>query len=1111
MNTESDRPTLPASRRLWWRPAVAVALLVAAVAWLVQGPLTRFAVEKLVTWWGVQNGCEIRMGEVRGDLFRPLVIEGLELMTDDGTGLTIEEVRIFRAGPSRWSAGPFPLVRGVALRGVSGTLVVTRQADAVAVEAAPVSGWVGGSWPAFIEVGGADVQIVGREWSVDLRGAEVLLDEGQPGFVRTKAAEVQVGVWRKQFTDLQAVAVWQGGTVYLADLALAENVTVDTLSWRPTGEPAATLEARAFGGYIYADWSHSAAADTKAAWHALNLSLEEAREFAGVDGAARGTLGVAKLTFNGDPSRPWAGQLSVRLEAEDFAWRETEFAELTLGLSVAGRRVRINEAVLRQKANTLKLRGTGTLPVDRAAWREAPFDFEVSADVRELRALTRLLGPPWDGLSGGFTLEGRGAGRAADGEGWLKLRGWDLRARGVPSVSLQADLKMEGRDLKLVSLDAQSGVNFARGYGRLSLDEALTYQGRLELRVREVARYLEPLGRFAPDWAREGGVLLFWDGDGSAKSHSGVATLELVKFSGELNPVPVNAKLAASYSPGNIYVSRFLLDRGALSLSSTLYFGRKGLSVQGLQLFDGRTRLLHGELFLPLSLEAVLARRPWRETILEGGGVYAFLRSDDLDLGSLVQLFGQDTTLRGRVDVRLDAQGAWGEVEVDGRMAVAGLRAAFPALRIPDSRANVNFQLKNRRASVAASLQPGNGSPLRLQLAVPVFGETAAGGWTLFDEGAPWEAELEIPPTEVAAFAPRVAGLRMAAGSMRVALKASETLARPHLDGTVEWRNGRLEFPAGWQAMEDIEAQVLFAGTQAVLEETRGRMGAGTVEVAGRADFSDHRDVGWEVLLRGEDARVYENDDLRLQGAVDLVARGNNQGGVVEGTFGLDGGAVRRGMEIIPQLGAASGADDEAGGAPWRVTSEPLSAWQLNVRMRAEEPLPVGREGEGGLLRPELSLRGTLGEPLLLGTVRVERLTVGFPVRGRLDLSGAVHFTRVKPWMPVLDLTGRGEAGPYDLRAGAFGPMGERRLLLLSQPPLKSEQIVLLLTAGVVPVPLAADFTLLTPEAKMQAQPSWWDLEKIRGLLGWGRRVTDAETEEWSLGGEVLSYDWAWR
>ena len=413
---------------------------------------------------------------------------------------------------------------------------------------------------------------------------------------------------------------------------------------------------------------------------------------------------------------------------------------------------------------------------------------------------------------------------------------------------------------------------------------------------------------------------------------------------------------------------------------------------------------------------------------------------------------------------------------------------------------------------MAASLQPGHGSPLRLEMVVPVFGETPAGGWTLFDNGAPWEAELQIPPTEVAAFAPRVAGLRLTAGSVRVALKASETLTRPHLDGTAEWRNGRLEFPAGWQAMEDMGAQVIFAGTKAVLEETRARMGEGIVEMAGSADFSDPRNVGWELLLRGEEARVYENDDLRLQGAVDLVARGSNKGGVVEGTFGLDGSAVRRGFEITPQLGAAAGADDEAGGAPWRVTLEPLATWELNVKMLAEDPLPVGRGGEGGSLRPELSWRGTLGEPLLLGTVQVDRLTVGFPVRGRLDLSGAVHFTRGKPWMPVLDLTGRGEAGLYDLQAGVFGPLEERRLLVSSAPPLTAEQIVLLLNTGVAPVPAStSELAPLTAEEKMRAEPSWLDLGRIRGLLGWGTEAEASEGERWSLGEEMLGYEWGWR
>lgn len=1082
------------------------ALLLALVA-LLQGPVARLLVEQWLSWWGRQAGGEIRAGQVRGDFFRPLVLGEVEFAAADGTRLTVGEVRISLAGPRTWWTKSFRLVESLSLRGVRGEVMVGSGDEADARMTDRWFSWPDVPGPSVLSLADAEVAITARDWSAALRGVEVVLDEERPGMLRVPSAELRIGGWRRELSGLQARTAWREGTIYVADLSLAENVTVDAFSWRPGRAPTAALEARAFGGYVYADWSR--AEETKAALYVLNLSLEEARVFAELDGQAAGTLDVAKLTFNGDPSNPWSGQLAVRVEARDFAWRDTALEELTVGLSVAGRRVRLNEAVLRQKANTLSLRGTATLPSDRLAWRDMPFEFETSAEVRDLRALGRLFGPPWDELSGGFTLAGRGSGRPSDGEGWLKLRAWELRARGMPPGSWQADLRLEGRDLKLVALEAQSGVNFARGHGRLSLDDSLTYAGRLEMRVREVARYLEPLGRRAPDWAREGGVLLFWDGDGTARSHSGVATLELVKFSGDLNPVPVNAKLSASYSPGNIYVSRFLLDRGALSLSSTLYFGAKGLSVQGLQLFDGRTRLLRGELFLPLSLEAVLARRPWPETVLADGGVYAFLRSDDLELGSLVQLFGQDTKLRGRADLQLDAQGPWGEAEVDGRLVVTGWRADLPALRIPESRANVNFQLKDHRASVAAAWQPGGGRPWRLEMKLPMLGQTADGGWTLLDAGEPWEAELEIPPTDVAPLAPRVAGMRATAGSLRAELRGAGTTERPQLDGTVEWKDGRVEWAPSWSALEQFEGRAVFAGTGAVFEEARATLGGGTVGLAGGVDFTDRRNLAWELLWRGEEARIYEDENVRVQGAIDIGARGNRDGGNIRGTLGLDGSAVLRGLVVTPQLGAVRGPEASA---PFRVTSGPWRDWALEVKLGASQALVVGREGEGGAVVPELFLRGTPSAPLLSGTVRVDRLAVGFPARGRIDLSGAVHFTREKPWSPVLDLTGRGEAGPYDLRAGAFGPLGERRLLVSAAPPLTAEQIVLLLNTGVAPVPAtASEVAALTPEEKMQAEPSWLDLGRIRGLLGWGTAGEDGAAEQWSLGEDVLGYEWAWR
>lgn len=822
-----------------------------------------------------------------------------------------------------------------------------------------------------------------------------------------------------------------------------------------------------------------------------------------------GTIDLAKLTFNGDPAEPLSSQMSLRLEAKDFAWRKNAVQELTAGMSIAGRRIRLNECHLRQKANDVKLRGTFTLPPTGADWREAPFEFDVDADVGNLRALAGLFGAPWNELSGGLRIEGRGSGKASDGDGWLKVRGWDLTARGVPSGTMQADLKLEGRDLKLTGLEAQSGPDFARGGGQLTLGDPLSYQGRFELRVREVSRYLARAGRFAPDWARQGGVLLFWDGDGSATAHSGVATVELVRFTGDLNPVPVNGKLSASYSPGNIYVSRLLLDRGPLSLSSTIYFGGKGLTVQDIQMFSGRSRLLRGEVFLPISLEAVLAREPWEQTLLQDGEVYAYIRSDNLDLESLVELFGQETTLRGKADLRLDASGPWRNAAIDGALAIEGLRAAFPALKIPDAKASLGLRVKDRRGAVDVSLRPVRSGEIKVQADLPLVGELPGGGWSLIDQTKPWTALLELPPTELSAFAPAFAAATFDRGTASGRVLLAGTPSAPQAEGSITWTGGRITFPAPWRPMEDIETKIGFYANEAVFEETRGRMGEGMFGLAGKIGFANLRDPQWEAALRGENLSFYADENFTLVGKADVEARGTREAGSVKGVLGLDGSAVSRGLAltpllVVPQPAAATSAPESE--AP------PPASWSLDLKISSAEPIPVGPEGADGHVSPDLYLQGSLAEPLLLGTIGAERLQVVWPSGATLAASGRLHYTREKPWLPVLDLTGMGEAGPYDIVAGIFGPLGETNLLLSSSPPLTTEQIVLLLTTGVSPVPLPPS-ARVTPEEKLNSEPSWLELDSIRGLLGWSADggVPGGESEAVFPGGAAVGYQWGWR
>ena len=1099
-----NRVSKPASsRRLLLSGGLTIAL-----GWLIHGPVLSEIVRRAVPWVAERSGYAATLGEVRARAFEPVRLTDLSLTRPGGTQLQVSAMDLDWARWGEWGWLPSTWIRRVEVRGLSGQVAPAVAAPPSTADRDASAPAVPAAWPRIVEVKNGQLSFAGPGWNLDLSGFDLRLDAGDTGILRLGEARARAGQLERNFQNLSAVTAWRNGVAYFADLALDENVIIDALSLAVSGPSALTLEARAGGGYVYAEISGGGAL-TKAAVNALNLSLAGVAEFAGVEGDMEGTVDLAKLTFNGDPGDPLSGQMSLRLEAKDFAWRKNAVEELTAGLSIAGRRIRLNDSRLRQKANDVKLRGTVTLPPADADWRRAPFEFDIDADVGNLRALAGLFGPPWNELSGGLRVEGRGSGLASDGEGWLKIRGWDLRARGTPASSLQADLKLEGRDLRLTGLDAQSGPDFARGGGQLTLGDSLSYQGRLELRLREVSRYLEPLGRFAPDWAREGGVLLFWDGDGSAIAHSGVATLELVRFAGDLNPVPVNGKLSASYSPGNIYVSRFLLDRGPLSLSSSIYFGAKGLTVQDLQMFSGRSRLLRGELFLPLSLEAVFARQPWKQTLLKDGEVYAFVRSDNLDLESLVELFGQETTLRGQADLSLDASGPWENALINGKLSVTGLRAAFPSLKIPDAQASLNLQVKDRRAALEGRLQPDGADSIKMQADLPLLGATAEGAWTLVDYDKPWTADLVLPPTDLASFAPVFAGAVFDRGTVSGGVQLAGTPSAPQAGGALEWSNGRIALPAPWQPVEDLETRLRFQADEAVFEETRGRMGEGTFGLAGKIGLSKWRDPRWDVQLRGANLAFYADENLRLLGTPDLEARGTKAAGEIKGTLALDGSAVLRGLTITPQLTAAAPAPATAASPP---AAEPLAAWTVDLKMTSSAPIGVGPDGAGGSLTPDLYLQGSVDEPLLLGTIRADRWQIYWPSGAKLTATGRIHFTREKPWMPVLDLTGAGQAGAYDIRAGAFGPADERRLLVSSAPSLTTEQIVLLLGTGVSPVPLSPSGPA-TPQDKLTAEPSWLELDSIRGLLGWntGEGVPGAEGEAISLGGGAAGYEWSWR
>lgn len=1028
MSEGTSRQPHPANSRL--RLLIA-ALAFALVAWL-HGPALGWLAAGFLRMQAAAAGCTLVVGEANGRLFAPVVFRDVVLGSPEGTDLRIAEASMTWAPPSAWSWSPASWIGGVAVRDIRGRVV--RGVMESGREASTVSGLrfllPTLRLPPRIALDGVDVDIEAGRWSMALRGVDLLLDESRTGTMHAAEVVLQAGRdYRQVFRELDAVTAWRGGTAYFSGCELGEGIVVDELSLAlRAGTTAVTVEARVLDGYVYADWFGDGAGGLKLAVNAFNLPLTETAAFAGWNEGFAGRIDLAKLTFNGNPSQWVSGQVSLRLELTDALCRGRPIESLTAGVSLAGRRVRINEFVLKQPSNAVSARGTVTVPLDGQAWRDAPFEFDAAAEVGDLAVLAGLFGAPWDEVSGGVSVEGRGSGRLSDGDGWLKLRGWDLRARGMPAASMQADFRLAGRDLHLTALRAQSGVNFLRASGQASLG-AGSYSGRLELQVREVARYLEPLGRFAPDWAREGGVLLFWEGDGTAAAHSGVASVELVKFTGDLNPVPVNAKLAATYAPGNLYVSRFLLDRGPLSLSSEFHFGKEGMALRRLQLFSGRTRLLSGEALLPVSLEALLGGGGMAGAIRADAAMSAVLRSDNLELGALAGLFGQEPVLQGKTDLVLEAGGTWKNPVLEGTVDVAGLRAEFPSLRLPSSRFKAQVHAADRHAAFEASLAPARTKALTAKGRVAIMGRHAGGGWTLIDAAAPWEVDVEIPSADAGLFSPKWRGATVAAGTVSASAHVTGTPDAPDYSGRVAWEKLRMTFEGGWTALEEFSGQMQSAEGDGIDIGATATMGGGTLQASGK--------LAEEIRVQGRDLGIFEDGPWTLRGNADFVADADRIGGEIQ----LQGSVLSADPVITP-----GPIEEEAVGAIPAPSIAPLAAFfpgsMLDVRLSAPEPLSVGAPGSTGVLVPWLKLSGTVERPVLSGTVAVERLGMRFPGGATLLADGRVHFSGAQPWVPLFDVTARGGDDPLHVDAGIYGAPGRGALVLTSTPSLTHGEIL---------------------------------------------------------------------
>jgi translocation and assembly module TamB len=248
--------------------------------------------------------------------------------------------------------------------------------------------------------------------------------------------------------------------------------------------------------------------------------------------------------------------------------------------------------------------------------------------------------------------------------------------------------------------------------------------------------------------------------------------------------------------------------------------------------------------------------------------------------------------------------------------------------------------------------------------------------------------------------------------------------------------------------IRDIGARIEFTNREARIESFQGILGGQPVQLNGRAWLSDEAEPLFAADLQGRNVTLVRKAGLLLRGDVDVrLAREQSGSPKLSGRVNL-----RDGLFLMPVASLIPGqvSVQKPGPAAFGITNEPFADWAVDVQITGEEFLRARTPLFTATLSVDTRLQGRLAAPDAIGDVRINSGRIRFPFgtlvvdQGYLNLIGDATASE-------LFVTASGRNYNYDVRLEVRGRLEEPAVTFSSAPPLSSEQILLMLSAGEIP------------------------------------------------------------
>ncbi|PTY07405.1 hypothetical protein DB347_08885 [Opitutaceae bacterium EW11] len=475
----------------------------------------------------------------------------------------------------------------------------------------------------------------------------------------------------------------------------------------------------------------------------------------------------------------------------------------------------------------------------------------------------------------------------------------------------------------------------------------------------------------------------------------------------------------------------------------------KSLELDRLSATEGQTQLAALKGRLPLGI--VVAPKPRIE--LSDSSQLAIQGSVNPEAGWWNELARRTGVKLDRPELSLDLSGTWSQPQ--GRMVLRLSELALsekpgvPKLpRIQDLHAELVAEKDRIRLEpVEVNIE---GQPVRMTATLP-SGPTLWHRLRADPKGVLLrEAQVSVRAAEVpiAPFTPFLAGMLTSQGTLDVDLTLS---AEGPCKGHVRL-NGAGTRPLGALGpLRNIRADIEAEGRQLRLNPLEATLGGQPIVLNGTVDVPPGKHPRYSLIAKGENLPFVRQEGLLVRGNVALKLETGNQAGppLLSGEVALRDSLFLSDVRALVPSGAGAGPQRRP--PYFAVSQSPFRAWRLDVNLVGQRFLRARTTLFNGTVSMKFHLLGTLGEPRAIGDVRIDEGQVLFPF-ARFDLGDAsVRLTEENPFDPQLAVFGTSRRYGYDLKLELTGSATTPNLVFTSNPPLSSEQVLLLVMAGETP------------------------------------------------------------